>query len=101
MSERETPEVATHVLVPVSTAEKLRELSKKTRITQSEFLREAVEDLLKKYAALDVNNAAIGNAALGMNTAALDVNNAALGEKNQKINTSNTLEESSPTEENI
>ena len=87
MSERETPEVATHVLVPVSTAEKLRELSKKTRITQSEFLREAVEDLLKKYAALDVNNAAIGN--------------AALGEKNQKINTSNTLEESSPTEENI
>ncbi len=94
MSERETPEVATHVLVPVSTAEKLRELSKKTRITQSEFLREAVEDLLKKYAALDVNNAAIGNAALGMNT-------AALGEKNQKINTSNTLEESSPTEENI
>ena len=82
MSERETPEVATHVLVPVSTAEKLRELSKKTRITQSEFLREAVEDLLKKYAALDVNN-------------------AALGEKNQKINTSNTLEESSPTEENI
>ena len=82
MSERETPEVATHVLVPVSTAEKLRELSKKTRITQSEFLREAVEDLLKKYAALDVNN-------------------AALSEKNQKINTSNTLEESSPTEENI
>ncbi len=51
MSERESPEVATHVLVPVSTAEKLRELSKKTRITQSEFLREAVEDLLKKYAA--------------------------------------------------
>ena len=40
MSDRENPEVATHVLVPVSTAEKLRELSKKTRITQSEFLRE-------------------------------------------------------------
>ncbi|MBR2979005.1 MAG: ribbon-helix-helix domain-containing protein [Myxococcaceae bacterium] len=53
MSDRENPEVATHVLVPVSTAEKLRELSKKTRITQSEFLREAVEDLLKKYAALE------------------------------------------------
>lgn len=51
MSEPERPEVATHVLVPVSTAEKLRELSKKTRITQSEFLREAVEDLLKKYGA--------------------------------------------------
>lgn len=80
MSERETPEVATHVLVPVSTAEKLRELSKKTRITQSEFLREAVEDLLKKYAALDVNN-------------------AALGEGNQKINILNDLKESSPTTE--
>ncbi|MDR0965197.1 MAG: ribbon-helix-helix domain-containing protein [Myxococcales bacterium] len=50
-SERESPEVATHVLVPVTVAEQLRALSKKTRIAQSEFLREAVEDLLRKYSA--------------------------------------------------
>lgn len=54
MSERESPEVATHVLVPVSTAEKLKTLSRKTRIAQSEFLREAVEDLLKKYGAQEL-----------------------------------------------
>ena len=42
-------EVATHVLVPNSVAERLRELAKKTRVTQSEYLREAVSDLLKKY----------------------------------------------------
>lgn len=60
MSERECPEVATHVLVPVSTAEKLRELSRKTRITQSEFLREAVEDLLKKYGAEQSSEAPSG-----------------------------------------
>jgi predicted DNA-binding protein len=44
-------EVATHVLVPVSVAEKLRDLSRKTRVTQSEYLREAVQDLLRKYGA--------------------------------------------------
>ncbi|MGI5862116.1 MAG: ribbon-helix-helix domain-containing protein [Myxococcales bacterium] len=44
-------EVATHVLVPVSVAEKLRDLSRKTRVTQSEYLREAVQDLLLKYGA--------------------------------------------------
>lgn len=42
-------EVATHVLVPMTVAERLRELAKTTRVTQSEYLREAVEDLLKKY----------------------------------------------------
>jgi Arc/MetJ-type ribon-helix-helix transcriptional regulator len=42
-------EVATHVLVPEEYAEKLRRLSAKTRINQSEFLREAVDDLLNKY----------------------------------------------------
>jgi hypothetical protein len=41
--------VSTHVLVPESQAERLRELSRKTRIAQSEYLREAVEDLLGKY----------------------------------------------------
>jgi predicted DNA-binding protein len=42
-------EVATHVLIPVTVAEKLKELSRKTRVTQSEYLREAVDDLLRKY----------------------------------------------------
>lgn len=41
--------VSTHVLVPETEAEKLRELSRKTRVAQSEYLREAVDDLLVKY----------------------------------------------------
>ncbi len=43
-------EVATHVLIPVTVAERLRDLSRQTRVTQSEYLREAVADLLVKYA---------------------------------------------------
>lgn len=42
-------EVATHVLIPADHAERLRVLSAKTRINQSEYLREAVDDLLAKY----------------------------------------------------
>ncbi|MCA2979449.1 MAG: ribbon-helix-helix domain-containing protein [Myxococcaceae bacterium] len=41
--------VSTHVLVEAEKVEKLRELSKRTRIAQSEYLREAVDDLLTKY----------------------------------------------------
>lgn len=41
--------VSTHVLVPEEQVEKLRELSRRTRIAQSEYLREAVDDLLTKY----------------------------------------------------
>jgi hypothetical protein len=41
--------VSTHVLVEQEKVEKLRELSKRTRIAQSEYLREAVDDLLNKY----------------------------------------------------
>lgn len=41
--------VSTHVLVPDGDVEKLRELSGRTRIAQSEYLREAVDDLLAKY----------------------------------------------------
>ena len=41
--------VSTHVLVPEEQAEKLRLLSRKTRVAQSEYLREAVDDLLVKY----------------------------------------------------
>ncbi|MFZ5442573.1 MAG: ribbon-helix-helix domain-containing protein [Myxococcota bacterium] len=41
--------VSTHVLVEQEKVDKLRELSKRTRIAQSEYLREAVDDLLNKY----------------------------------------------------
>jgi len=41
--------VSTHVLVPEAQVGKLRLLSRKTRIAQSEYLREAVDDLLDKY----------------------------------------------------
>jgi hypothetical protein len=41
--------VSTHVLIPEAQVGKLRLLSRKTRIAQSEYLREAVDDLLDKY----------------------------------------------------
>jgi hypothetical protein len=41
--------VSTHVLVEEDKVEKLRELSRRTRVHQSEYLREAVDDLLEKY----------------------------------------------------
>lgn len=41
--------VSTHVLVEQEKVDKLRELSRRTRIAQSEYLREAVDDLLSKY----------------------------------------------------
>jgi hypothetical protein len=44
--------VSTHVLVPIEQVHKLRELARRTRIHQSEYLREAVEDLLAKYGRL-------------------------------------------------
>ena len=47
--ERKSDVVSTHVLVPETEAEKLRLLSRKTRVAQSEYLREAVDDLLVKY----------------------------------------------------
>jgi Ribbon-helix-helix domain len=43
------PVVSTHVLVEQEQVELLRELSKRTRVAQSEYLREAVDDLLSKY----------------------------------------------------
>jgi len=49
MAKETRGEVATHVLIPAPVAERLRELAKKTRVTQSEYLREAVVDLLRKY----------------------------------------------------
>ena len=41
--------VSTHVLVEQDKVDRLRELSKRTRVAQSEYLREAVDDLLNKY----------------------------------------------------
>ena len=41
--------VSTHVLVEQQKVDQLRELSRRTRIAQSEYLREAVDDLLNKY----------------------------------------------------
>jgi hypothetical protein len=41
--------VSTHVLVEQEKVDQLRELSRRTRIAQSEYLREAVDDLLNKY----------------------------------------------------
>ena len=47
---KETDEVvSTHVLVAEDQVEKLRDLSRRTRVAQSEYLREAVDDLLNKY----------------------------------------------------
>jgi predicted DNA-binding protein len=37
------------IRLPPNLAEQLRDLSKRTRIRQSEYLREAVRDLLEKY----------------------------------------------------
>jgi hypothetical protein len=44
-----TDVVSTHVLVEQDKVDQLRELSRRTRIAQSEYLREAVDDLLTKY----------------------------------------------------
>ena len=46
----ETESVSTHVLVDAEQLARLRELARRTRIAQSEYLREAVDDLLAKYA---------------------------------------------------
>ncbi len=41
--------VSTHVLISQEQVLQLRELSRRTRVAQSEYLREAVNDLLLKY----------------------------------------------------
>ena len=45
----EESSTCTHVLVSAEQVDKLRELARKTRVAQSEYLREAVDDLLEKY----------------------------------------------------
>ena len=47
--DRRSANVATNVVISKEHKQKLQLLSKKTRITQSEYLREAVADLLEKY----------------------------------------------------
>lgn len=47
--EKSSDVVSTHVLVPDEQVNRLKELSRRTRIAQSEYLREAVDDLLDKY----------------------------------------------------
>jgi len=44
------PSVTTSVVIPADVKEKMQYLSQATRITQSEYIREALEDLLNKYA---------------------------------------------------
>jgi hypothetical protein len=43
--------VSTHVLVDAQQLERLRALARKTRVSQNDYLREAVQDLLTKYQA--------------------------------------------------
>jgi hypothetical protein len=50
---REPQIVSTHVLVPEEQSKQLRDLSRRTRVPQSEYLREAVDDLLIKYGKLE------------------------------------------------
>ena len=50
--QKEPGVVSTHVLVPEEQVERLRQLSRRTRVAQSEYLREAVDDLLVKYGKL-------------------------------------------------
>jgi hypothetical protein len=44
--------VSTHVLISEEQVGRLRELSRRTRVAQSEYLREAIDDLLRKYGCL-------------------------------------------------
>ena len=44
--------VSTHVLISQEQVLQLRELSRRTRVAQSEYLREAIDDLLRKYGCL-------------------------------------------------
>jgi hypothetical protein len=57
-SESRSEVVSTHVLVSEDQVEKLRELSMRTRVAQSEYLREAVDDLLRKYSTVMTQEAA-------------------------------------------
>lgn len=45
-------QVQVSLYLPPELAEKLKQLSEKTRVSQAAYFREAVEDLVEKYAAM-------------------------------------------------
>jgi predicted transcriptional regulator len=47
------------VRLPPALAAELRNLARKTRVRQSDYLREAVADLLAKYGSLPANGSAM------------------------------------------
>jgi hypothetical protein len=49
MVSRKGRQAQTSIYLPVETLERLQQLSKRSRIPMASYLREAVEDLLKKY----------------------------------------------------
>jgi predicted transcriptional regulator len=52
------------VRLPPSLASELRNLARRTRVRQSDYLREAVADLLAKYAQVQVQTADEGGSAM-------------------------------------
>jgi predicted DNA-binding protein len=49
MVSRKGRQAQTSIYLPVETLQRLQLLSKRTRIPMASYLREAVDDLLKKY----------------------------------------------------
>ena len=49
MASQKGRQAQTSVYLPVETLERLQQLSKRSRIPMASYLREAVDDLLKKY----------------------------------------------------
>ncbi len=49
MVSRKGRQAQTSIYLPVEMLERLQQLSKRSRISMAAYLREAVEDLLKKY----------------------------------------------------
>jgi predicted DNA-binding protein len=49
MASQKGRQAQTSLYLPVETLERLQQLAKRSRIPMAAYLREAVEDLLKKY----------------------------------------------------
>ena len=49
MASQKGRQAQTSIYLPVETLERLKELSRATRVPMAAYLREAVEDLLKKH----------------------------------------------------
>lgn len=54
--------IPTNVLIPVAHRDALKRLARRTRVSQSEYLREAVADLLDKYRSVLDDEAAAARA---------------------------------------